>query len=112
VRETFFAIWSGSIDWFLENIDAYIFVQQVRHSRIIDEAVVRESEKYFSYYYETIQRGLEQGCIKPYPSEVIGGILYQDIVAVLDLIFAQPDPSKGEETIQLGFEIFWNGIKT
>jgi AcrR family transcriptional regulator len=112
VRETFLTIWVGSVRWFLENMDAYHYYRQVRDSGLVEAAVVQESDKYFSYYYDSIQRGLEKGRIKPYPIEMIGGILYQDINAVMSLIDAQADPAKREEYIQSGFDIFWDGIKT
>jgi hypothetical protein len=112
VRETFFAIWDGSVHWFLANMEAYQYVQQVRDSGLIAESVVRESEQFFDYFYAAIQRGLDEGCIKPYPIELIGGVLYQNIVAVMNLIHRQPDSAKHEEYIQTGFEIFWDGIKT
>jgi hypothetical protein len=41
---------------------------------------------------------------------VIGGFLYQDIAAVMNLIRAQPDPDRVDEVIQQGFDIFWDGI--
>jgi AcrR family transcriptional regulator len=112
VRETFLTIWVGSIHWFLENMDAYHYYRQVRDSGLVEAAVVQESNQYFSYYYDAIQKGLAQGRIKPYPIEMIGGILYQDINAVMGLIDAQADPAKREEYIRSGFEIFWGGIKT
>ncbi len=111
VRETFLAIWEGSVRWFLEHMDAYRYIQQVRDSGVLDEAVVQESAKFFDYYYDAIQKGLAEGRIQPYPIEVIGGILYQDIVAVMNLMDRQPDPAKREAYIQLGFEIFWKGIR-
>lgn len=110
VRETFFTIWTGSVRWFLENMDAYHYIRQVRDSGWLDEAVVQESEKFFGYYYEAIHRGLAEGCLKAYPMEVIGGILYQDIVAVMNLIHVQPDPAQQAAYIQWGFDIFWGGI--
>lgn len=39
VKDTFFTIWSGSIRWFLENQNAYRYVQQIRDSGMIDPAV-------------------------------------------------------------------------
>ena len=83
-----------------------------RDSGLIADEVVRESEKFFDYYYDAIQKGLSEGCIKPYPTELIGSILYQCIVAVMNLIMARSDPAKQEEYIQLGFNIFWDGVKT
>jgi len=112
VRETFYQIWDGSVRWFLKNRDAYQYIKQVRDSGMIDEAVARESEKFFAYYYDAIQKGFAEGSIKPYPIEIIGGILYQDIVAVLNLITSLPDHAKQGETIQFGFDIFWDGVKT
>jgi AcrR family transcriptional regulator len=112
VQETFRAIWDGSTRWFLEHREAYNYIQQVRHSNLLDEAIVRESEKFFDYYYLAIQRGLEEEVIKPYPIELVGGLIYQDVVAVMDLIGAQPDPEVQEQYIRWGFEIFWDGIKT
>jgi hypothetical protein len=54
---------------------------------------------------------LEEGLIKQYPFELVGGVLYQQIVAVMNLIVAQADSAKREGYIRMGFEIFWNGIK-
>jgi AcrR family transcriptional regulator len=111
VRDMFFTIWSGSIRWFLENMDAYQYVQQVRDTGLVGEAATRESSKFFGYYYEAIQKGLDEGAIKPYPIEVVGGILYQDIVAVMNLLRTQSNPRKQEEIIQMGFDIYWDGIR-
>jgi AcrR family transcriptional regulator len=112
VRDTFFSIWEGSVRWFLDNMEAYQYFRQVRDSGLIADEVVRESEQFFDYYYAAIQRGLEETCIKTYPIELVGGMLYQDIVAVMNLIAAGSEPAKREEYIQLGFDIFWDGIKT
>ena len=111
VRDTFFAIWSGSIRWFLENIDLYEYNQQIRDSGLVEKAIIEETGKSFSYYYEAIQRGLEEGAIKPYPFDLIGGFLYQDIVAVMNLLRTESNPRKQEEIIQLGFDLFWDGIR-
>jgi AcrR family transcriptional regulator len=111
VRDTFFTIWSGSIRWFLENMDAYEYVQQVRDTGLVGEAATRESGKFFGYYYEAIQKGLDEDAIKPYPIEVVGGILYQDIVAVMNLLRAESNSAKQEEIIQMGFDIYWDGIR-
>lgn len=109
--ETFLTIWYGSIRWFQENMDAYHYFRQVRDSGLIEDEVIQESEQFFTYYYQAIQRGLAEGAIKPYPVELIGGMLYQDIVAVMNLLTAETDPEGKENLIQLGFGIFWDGIK-
>jgi AcrR family transcriptional regulator len=112
VRDMFSTIWSGSIRWFLENMDAYVYVQQVRDSGLVAEAIAQETGKFFGYYYDAIQKGLDEGAIKPYPIDVIGGILYQDIVAVMNLLRLESNPGKQEEIIQMGFDIYWDGIRT
>ena len=111
VRDNFHTIWDGSVRWFLDNMEAYKYIRQVRDSGLIAEEVVRKSEKFFEYYYDAIQLGLEEKSIKPYPIELIGSMLYQDIVAVMNLVMAVSDPKKQEEYIQIGFDIFWDGIK-
>jgi AcrR family transcriptional regulator len=111
VRDMFFVIWQGSIGWFLEHRDAYEYVQQVRDTGIVDEAIVQESGKSFAYFYEAIQKGLDERVLKPYPLELIGAFLYQDIVAVMNLLRTQPKRKKQEEIIQAGFDIFWDGIR-
>lgn len=109
-REAFWVIWNGSLRWFLDHPDAYRYIQQVRDPGIIPADIVQESAKYFDYYYLAIQRGLESGSIKPYPPELIGGFLYQDIVAVMNILQSEDNPDRREEIIRTGFEIFWNGI--
>jgi AcrR family transcriptional regulator len=111
VREIFFTIWDGSLRWFMDHMDAYRYVQQVRDSGMIAESVVQETSEYLSYYYEAIQKGWREGSIKPYPAELIGGFLYQNVVAVMNLIRMQPDSDQQVTYIRLGFEIFWNGIR-
>jgi AcrR family transcriptional regulator len=111
VRDTFFTIWNGSVRWFIDHADAYQYSQQIRHSVLISEAVALETGKYFSFYYETIQKGLAEGYIKPYPVDLIGEFLYQDIVAVMNHIRMLPDPGKQVQSIQQSFDLFWDGIR-
>ena len=87
-------------------------MQQVRDTGIVDEAIAQESGKSFVYFYDAIQKGLSEGALKPYPIEIIGAFLYQDIVAVMNLIRTPPGLEKQEEIIQAGFDIFWDGIRS
>ena len=110
-RDTFFTIWNTTVHWFLENMDAYTYLQQVRDTGLISEKAVLESGEFFGYFYETIQKGLAEGSLKKYPFDLIGEFLYRDIVAVMNLLRAQTDSTNFEEIIQQGFDIFWDGIK-
>jgi len=110
-RESFSAIWEGSTRWFLANLEAYQYIQQVRDTGMLSESVVFQSNESFTFYYQAIQKGLAEAAIKPYPVELIGEMLYRAIVAIMNLIKAQPDNATHEEYIRSGFEIFWNGIK-
>jgi AcrR family transcriptional regulator len=111
VREMFFTIWQGCIRWFLEHRDAYEFSQQVRDTGLVDESIVQESGKSFVYFYDAIQKGVDEEALKHHPLELIGAFLYQDIVAVMNLLRTQPKLKKQEEIIQAGFDIFWDGIR-
>jgi AcrR family transcriptional regulator len=111
-RQTFLTVWDGSLRWFMANRDAYQYVMYVRHSGLIDPAIVQRSQEHFDYYFDAIQKGLEEGAIRPYPFELIGEMLYQALVAVMSLIEGQPDPARQDEYIRDGFEIFWNGLAT
>ncbi len=111
VQDTFFTIWNGSIHWLLENMDLYEFNQQIRDTNLVEASIVQETGKLFGYYYEAIQRGLEEELIKPYPIDLIGGFLYQDLVATMNLLRTQSNRRKQEELIGLGFSIFWDGIR-
>jgi AcrR family transcriptional regulator len=110
-REMFFKIWQSSIAWFLDHMDEYKYVRQVRDSGMIGEPATQESNRYFGFYYHAVEKGRQEGSIQPYPLELIGGFLYQSIVAVMEILKMQPSPKKREEYISLGFEIFWKGIK-
>ena len=79
------------MNWFLEHMDAYQYVQQVRDSGMISAAAVEESNKFFGYYYIAIQKGLEEGSLKTYSIGLIGDFLYHDIVAVTNHLSRQPD---------------------
>ena len=110
-REMFSVIWNASIDWFKENMEAYQYIQQVRDSGIISDEIIQLTSQLLSFYYVAIQKGLAESVIKPYPLELIGEILYRNIVAVMNLIIAQPDQDHQAAYQELGFEIFWDGIK-
>ncbi len=111
-REMLAIVWHTSIHWLLENMDAYQFSRQIREPGVISHEMVEQTAQNFSFYYEAIRRGLEEGILKEYPADLIGGFLYQGIVAVMDYIRTQPDASRQEEVIRQGFEIFWNGIRS
>ena len=111
VQETFTTILEGSIRWFMANVDAYHYIQQVRSTGIVSEGAVQESGKFYGYYYTAIQRGLAEDSIKPYPLALIGEVIYQHIVAIMSFILTQPDPAEQERYIQMGCDIFWSGIK-
>jgi AcrR family transcriptional regulator len=111
VHDTFFAIWDGSVRWLLENPDAYTYSQQTREPGLVTEAASMETAKCFQFYYVAIQRGLEEGLLKGYPIDLIGGFLYQDIVATINHLLNHPDPARLGEIIQQGFELFWDGIR-
>jgi AcrR family transcriptional regulator len=111
-RETFSTIWQGTVDWFAANPDAYRYQQQVRDTALISDMAVQASARSLSYYFEAIEKGLREGAIKPYPADLIGGFLYQGLVAVMNHIRTHPDPDRREETIRQGFEIFWDGIRS
>lgn len=111
-KDTFRTIWMGSIQWFLDHMDSYHYIRQVRDSGVIAKEVVRESEQYLDYYYEAIQKGLEENAIKSYPVELIGTYLYQGIVTVMNLVSPGTDPIQQRIYIEDGFDIFWNGIRT
>ena len=111
VRDAFRTIWRSSVGWFLDHMDAYRYVQQVRDSGMIAESVVQESAMFFDFYYTAIQRGLAEGLVKPYPIDLIGGFLYGDIIVATNFVRAQGDRAGRDELIEMGFEIFWDGIK-
>src|SRR5512138_3025071 len=71
-RETFWTIWHGSVDWFLEHPEAYQYNQQVREGGIVTPEVVQASAQTLSYYFEAIQKGLAEGAIGTYPVELVG----------------------------------------
>lgn len=109
-KQSFFTIWMGSLRWFLDHPDAYHYIQQVRNAKLLTPETVKETEKHFAYYFTAIHQGRVDGSLKPYPVELIGAVLYQDIVAVMELIVGQPQGEVRKQYIQSGFEIFWDGI--
>ncbi len=111
-RERFRVIWSGTLDWFQNNLDAFLYLQQVRDTGVISQAAALKSGEFFRFYYETIQKGLEEGSIKPYPLGLIGDFLYHDLVAVMNTIRRTPDQSEREAIVRQGFDIFWDGIRS
>jgi AcrR family transcriptional regulator len=110
-QESFSAIWNSSVRWFLAHLEAYQYIQQVRDSGLIEPAVVEESAQLFAFYYIAMQKGLTEGSIKPYPLELIGEILYRQIIAVTNLCGRTTGAAEQENLIQAGFTIFWDGIK-
>jgi AcrR family transcriptional regulator len=110
-REIFWQIWNGTLRWFLDHSQAYQYIQQVWGTQAISPAAVQESAKDLAYYATAIQKGLEEGSVGKYPPELIGTLLYHDIVAVMTVLASQP-VRRHKELIQSGFEIFWKGIKS
>jgi AcrR family transcriptional regulator len=110
-QDSFWAIWEASIRWFMDNLEAYQYIQQIRDSGIIPDDIIHQSNAYFDFYYTAIQKGLSEDAIKPYSVDLIGELLYRGIIAIMNLVKTTKDRAQQEEYIHAGFEIFWNGIK-
>lgn len=110
-KEALLTVWNSTIDWFLDNLKAYHYIRQVRDSGIIDQETIQQTALFFDFYYTIVQSGLQTGEIKPYPVDLIGNFLYQDIVAIMDIIKYQSDPLLQKQYREIGFLIFWDGIK-
>lgn len=110
-QESFKAIWEGTLHWFQEHPEAYQYVIQVRDSGIVSEEVIQQSAMKFAFYYAAMEKGLAADEIKPYPLDLIGDILYHDMVAVMNVILRTQGNQSTEEFIQMGFQIFWDGIR-
>jgi AcrR family transcriptional regulator len=110
-RDSFWMIWEASIHWFMTNLEAYQYIQQIRDSGMIPDEIIQLSNTYFDFYYTAIQKGLSENTIKSYPVNLIGEMLYRAIIAVMNLVKVTQDSDQKEEFIDAGFEIFWNGIK-
>jgi len=111
-REELLTIWQTSVQWFLQNPDAYTYIQQVRDSTSVSPEVVAESSAFFAFYYTAIQKGLQEGSIRSYPVDFIGGFLYQGIIATVNYLRMQNEVDDADDTIHMGFSIFWDGIKS
>jgi AcrR family transcriptional regulator len=111
-RQELFAIWQISMQWFLQNPDAFTYIQQVRDSTSVSPEVVAESSAFFAFYYNAIQKGLQEGGIRSYPVDFIGGFLYQGIIATMNYLRMQNVMDNADEIIRMGFTIFWDGIKS
>lgn len=111
-KESFWGIWDATTQYFLENTNAYLFIRQVRDSGILDEKTIQETNRVFMFYYETIQKGLQEKSIRPYPIEIIGNLLYHSMVSIIDIINANPNLKKENQAIKIGFEMYWNSIKS
>ncbi len=109
-RQMLSVIWEESIHWLIINPDAYQFSQQIRDPGVLTEETVRQTGMNFQFYYTAIQKGLADGDLRDYPADLIGGFLYQGIVAVMEYIRLQTDTTHQEDVIRQGFEIFWNGF--
>jgi len=110
-RESFWGIWDATTQFFIKNPNAYLYIRQIRDSGILDEKIIQETNRVFLFYYETIQKGLQEKSIRPYPIEIVGNLLYHSMVSIIDIINANPDLNK-KRTIELGFEMYWNSIKS
>lgn len=108
-RETFWAVWSATLGWFLERPYTFEAAQQLRDPVWITPETLAESQRAFAYYYTAIQKGQAEGVLGPYPPELIGGMLYQGMVAVMLLLRQTPDPDQQAALIRQGFEMFWGG---
>ena len=111
-QDSFWAIWETSIRWFIDNLEAYQYIQQIRDSGMIPDEIIQQSNTYFDFYYTAIQKGLSENAIKAYPINLIGEMLYRSIIAIMNLVKTTKNRAQQEEFIQAGFEIFWNGIKS
>jgi hypothetical protein len=77
---------------------------------VVSPQVIEETGQHLSYYFDAIRQGLEEDCFKALDPSLIGEILYQDIVAVVEHV-RRAGQGNEQTVIAQGFEVFWDGVR-
>jgi AcrR family transcriptional regulator len=76
LKESIYTLWLAAVEWYLENPEDFLFMQQYENSPFYSEELER-SHRYVQMGLELIDKGLSDGVLKKMPPmlhyKVIGG---------------------------------------
>lgn len=112
VKEKFHALFRSSVQWALENQEAYFFIQQVHfspHLNLIDDKI---KEKQARLHTDLLGSAIEQDLFKPLDRELIGQLFGNHVNGVY-FFLAQKKLSKAKQTeaIKTSSDLIWTMLK-
>lgn len=114
VRDRLHTIWRSYISWNLANPEKFVILEQLEIASRISNAVHNQVVDMNQYTVKTMVVGIKEGLIGDYPIEFLANFLGSSSTNIIKQLLSGTNTartkSKREELIEVGFEVFWNGI--
>ncbi|TCL03264.1 TetR/AcrR family transcriptional regulator [Sodalis ligni] len=102
--------WSAYIDWGMKCPEKYRVARYLNSwDKLLDETRV-SSWELFSDFRHLVRAGVEQKILRHQPEEFIGQLI--DSIANMVLEHCQGQPQETTEWRSLGWQAFWNSVRT
>lgn len=110
VGEQIRRICANYIRWGVENARKFQFMEQFCNSPQISAHAHEEGMAQFSFVYDIVQRGIEEGVLKPRPIGLQFSMFGASTSAVVRLILAGEGGEGIDSLIDEAFDLIWDGI--
>ncbi len=100
-----------SIQWALDNVNKFHFIQQFYTSPYMHQLNAKDLEKYMQPHYTIIEKGIKEGVIKNVPTNLLYALISNQTFGLYQFLIAKKRTKiKQQEIIQLTFNLLWEMI--
>jgi AcrR family transcriptional regulator len=99
----------SSLYWALDNPAKFRFIQQFHTSPYIGQVEQDVLDKQLEPHLALIQKGIEQGVLKPLPADLIYSLMSSQVFGLYQFVTSKKlSKPKQHETIEETFEMLWD----
>jgi AcrR family transcriptional regulator len=110
VREQIRRICTNYIHWGVENARKFQFMEQFCNSPQISAHAHEEGMAQFSFIHDIVQRGIDEGVLKPHPIGLQFAMFGASTAAVVRLILSEHRREGIDPLVDEAFDLIWDGI--
>lgn len=110
-KQKVFSLWSNLYQFFCEHLEVYKFLEQYEDSPFITDAMTQDVELLFTHLQDFLQEGIDNGFLRFIDKRIIMMLLMQSVSTLMKLKLLPYPEFQEDETPQLIFQSFWDGVK-
>ncbi|MGA0557250.1 TetR/AcrR family transcriptional regulator [Larkinella sp. VNQ87] len=110
VKEKFRRLFIGSVEWSLDNREAFYFLQQFRFSPHLSLISEEDRHRQTELHNRLLREAIQANILKPLPPDLLAALIDNQLYGLHQYLVKQPEAVDRQSLIKNVFELTWKMV--